>query len=282
MSKRKIEECALCGSACTGTCRTCQPCDACDEMKQGKCLPCTYEMRRSGKMACAYNPESMRQEAEVPPPSPPCTACNTKPRNVCFRCALTMRRSGKMACVYQQAQIPIIQDDLTKQDQQVYQERTWELPITRPVARAGSYIQPIPVSGFPYANTARLDLFLGVPFLYEHTLDQAITETRELFTWTDHAFRQGYLERMNWRDKNFDTLCMLPPTEYKRVADLLFRVPFLQEQPWLRTLMVHPTANRAKFQSTVVPAMIQCTGHRLHPDVMNIVLAFAYSDALNV
>jgi len=50
----------------------------------------------------------------------------------------------------------------------------------------------------------------------------------------------------------------------------------------LGMLIVHPTANQRRFQATVGDTMRKHFGHVLYRDVMNLVLSFAYSDALNV
>lgn len=67
--------------------------------------------------------------------------------------------------------------------------------------------------------------------------------------------------------------------ERRRLFNLLFRLPFDQEQPRLGFLMVHPNVKRQRFQDTVGRTVTQLWGHILYPDVMNLVLDFAFTDS---
>jgi hypothetical protein len=154
-----------------------------------------------------------------------------------------------------------------------------------------TYIQPVPVSGFPYsyndpdfayvrstsasryrpvddrlwiypANlTCRLDALLCPHLLNCDSFRVA------------HAAQWDRIVHRNARDNAFSR------EQLVRAWHLLFRDPFLWEQPKLGLLMVHPKANKDRYVQTTAQQMTQLVGQVLYPTVLNLVLHFAYEDS---
>ena len=183
----------------------------------------------------------------------------------------------------------------------VYTPFRWALPVVRPCFWLGAvhdyrgwqaqgtvaYMQPAPVSGFPY-TLPQDDNFEDThdPHPLEAQCYDAYSETashdiyvvyKDLDTDEVTAIEQPW--EMEWDHLlQFWGAVGTPFTEEQivRGRDLLFRVPFLQEQPHLGLLMVHSTANQQRFRNTVGQLADQTIGHVLYRDVLSIVLSMAY------
>jgi hypothetical protein len=64
--------------------------------------------------------------------------------------------------------------------------------------------------------------------------------------------------------------------------NLLFRLPFLQDQPWVGALMAQPKRNKKRFDQIVGGVMRKLSKQVLYEDVLGIVLSFACSDSIDV
>lgn len=184
----------------------------------------------------------------------------------------------------------------------IYVHDRWPFPIVPPCQASGeqhdsgrwlaqgtlSYMQPAPVSGFPYTIPQDDN------FEYEqdpHPLEAQCHDVYEVIgsyyvyvVYEDLDSRKVVSIEQRW-ETDWENLLqnrwirgswIFTEEQIMRGRDLLFRVPFLQEQPHLGLLMVHPTANQQRFRDTVGAIADEAIGHVLYRDVLGIVLDMAY------
>jgi hypothetical protein len=177
------------------------------------------------------------------------------------------------------------------------QSKPWPLPVYAPALHIrGAYIQPAPVSGFPYTQPS-YELFASsfthplqcrLQFDSNEALSRLAAPIISLPHYAPDELWQQNPIRIKWEEEWSDWWLndWVPNDDHpfteeqvSRAWKLLFREPFLQEQPHLGLLMVHPTANKEKYIQRTNPLARNFAARGLYTDVIHLILHFAYEDS---
>jgi hypothetical protein len=177
-------------------------------------------------------------------------------------------------------QLIIEQLDAARDNREQLHRMQWPFPVVAPVkCVAGEYYQPVPVSGFPYALSSK-SAALRVIRPVDMQFDFCWRGTGSPVLIRTQPQRIEIIEPKWFRKWN---ACVqgstFTHTQLVQGLKLLFRAPFLQEQPDLGLLMVHPTANKERYIHKTAQLARKFTQRGLYQDVINLILLLAYEDS---